>query len=343
MIQSFEVPLRAIVVGAGAIGANHIRLYNEMSEVDLVGVVEPVEATAARIHKLYRVPVYPRLETLLQDFTPDLASVAVPATLHYEVASRLLEAGVNVLVEKPITTSLEDGRRLIRLASDNECLFTVGHIERFNPAVKELKRRLAAGQFGDIFMLRAERSGHFPSRIQDIGVTLDLAIHDLDIFNWLVGTPPVTIYGQTVQNIYSDHDDLLCGILRFANRSIGFLNVNWVTPHKVRKLALSGTLGMVEVNYLTQELVFYRHSKQPSGTYTDLKVLVGHNEAEIIHFPVISEEPLRAELQNFVNACLGKESLVVSGEDGLGALYLAHLLLKSGQEHQIQAVVPFAF
>ncbi len=340
MVQINERTLRAIVVGTGSIGANHVRIYNEMPEVELAGVVEPDPATAAKIGRIYRVPVYPTLEILLNEFRPDLASVAVPATLHYAVASRLLEAKVNVLVEKPIATNLEDGRRLIRLAEENKCLFSVGHIERFNPAVKELKRRLAAGQFGEIFMVRAERQGHFPVRLQDTGVTIDLAIHDLDIINWLLGAPPVSVYGQTIRKIYSDHDDLVCGILRFANGAIGTINVNWVTPYKVRKLSLTSTLGMVEVNYLTQELIFYRNSTQPRGTYTNLKVLVGHNEGEVIHFPVNSEEPLKAELQNVVNACLGKEPPLVLAKDGLWALYLAHLLLKSAREQQIQDVQP---
>jgi predicted dehydrogenase len=337
-----ERPLRAIVVGAGSIGANHVRIYNEMPEVELAGVVEPDPATAARISRVYHVPVYLTLEALLAEGRRvDLASVAVPATRHYAIASHLLEARVNVLVEKPITTNLAEGQRLARLALENNCLFTVGHIERFNPAIKELKRRLDAGQFGQIFMVRAERQGHFPTRKQDTGVTIDLAIHDLDIFNWLLGESPVSVYGQTIGGIYSDHDDLVCGLLRFASGKVASLNVNWVTPHKVRKISLTGSLGMVEVNYLTQELIFYRNSRYPAGAYTNLKVLVGHNEGEVIHFPVNSEEPLKAELQNVVNACLGKEPLQVPAQAGLEALYLAQLLIESGREQQLKMVEPF--
>ncbi len=335
-----ERPLRAIVVGAGSIGANHVRIYNEMPEVELAGVVDPDPATAAQIGRVYHVPVYQTLEALLEECRPDLASVAVPATLHYAVASRLLAAKVNVLVEKPVTTTLEDGQHLIRLAVENNCLFTVGHIERFNPAIKELKRRLEAGEFGQIYMIRAERQGHFPARVQDTGVTIDLAIHDLDIINWLLREPPISIYGQTIRGIYSDHDDMVCGILHFASGTVATLNVNWVTPHKVRKLSLTSSLGMVEVNYLTQELIFYRNSRQPRGTYTNLNVLVGQNEGGVIHFPINFEEPLKAELQNVVKACLDKEPLLVQAQEGLQALYLAQLLVESGREHQIKEVQP---
>ncbi len=330
--------LKAAVIGAGSIGHNHVRIYNEMVGVELVGVVEPIPASAEQIQRTYRVPVFPTMQIMLEQIRPDLASVAVPTSLHFSIASRLLQSGIHVLVEKPIANTLEEGRELIKLARSSGVLLSVGHIERFNPAVKELKRRLDSNELGRVFTIQAQRQGPFPQRIRDVGVIIDLATHDLDLMLWLIGSQPLHIFGETARNIHTDHEDLVSGLVRFANGTIGVLNINWLTPTKVRQLSICGEKGMFVVNYLTQQLTFYRNAQNSHGTYSSIEVLTGVSEGEMIRYPIASQEPLRVELESFVRACSGKSAIEVTGEDGLMALYMAQLLRKAGQENQIQFI-----
>lgn len=176
--------MRAAVIGVGAMGRNHARVYREMPETDLVAVADLDEARAGEVVRLYGGSVYTDHQVMLSEVRPDLVSVAVPTKEHYKVGLCALEAGCHVLVEKPIAATLEQGRHMIDRAAQVGRVLVVGHIERYNPAVTELKRRLEEGQLGRIFQIRARRLGPFPARVRDVGVVVDLATHDLDIMRY---------------------------------------------------------------------------------------------------------------------------------------------------------------
>lgn len=319
--------LRVGVIGVGAMGRNHARVYNEMEETELVAVADSNPETAHKAARLFRTTAYTDYGEMLERERLDAVSIAVPSREHLAAAQAAAGAGVSMLVEKPIAGSVAEAERIIALAHERRVLLTIGHIERFNPAVIELKRRLDSGELGRIFQIRVRRLGPFPARIRDVGVVLDLATHDLDIFCYLTGVPVTRVYAETARRIHTDHEDLLSGIIAFANGTVGVLDINWLTPTKVRELSVTGECGMFVVNYLTQELYFYRN-RSTEGDWKSLQTLSSVSEGEMIKPNIQMREPLKVELESFVRAVACQETAPVSGEDGLRALALAQRLVE---------------
>jgi UDP-N-acetylglucosamine 3-dehydrogenase len=326
-LEALPAPLKVAVVGAGSMGANHLRVLRELGEdvVALVGVAEPQAPTRERAVRRYAVPGFADYRQMLAETRPDLVAVVVPTHLHYEVASYALDTGIHVLVEKPITSTADEALALIDLAAARGVRLAVGHIERFNPAVAELKRRLAAGDLGRIFSLHARRLGPFPPRIRDVGVILDLATHDLDVMRYLADADVEQVFAETQQRIHQSHEDLVLGILRFANSAIGMLDVNWLTPTKVRELSVTGERGMYLVNYLTQDLYFYEND-YTATTWDALRTTTGVSEGTMTRLKVQKAEPLKLEYEQVLRALVHETPLTVTGEDGLAVLQLAHQL-----------------
>ncbi len=314
--------LKVAVVGAGSMGMNHLRVLKDLDgeHVQLVGVAETSEPVLQRAVRRFHVAGYADYRQMIEETHPDLVSVVVPTHRHFEIASYVLDRGIHVLIEKPITNTLEEALALIRLACLRNARIAVGHIERFNPAVIELKRHLVAGELGQIFQLHARRLGPFPSRILDVGVTLDLATHDIDVMRYLADAEVEGVYAETQRRIHNTHEDLLLGILRFSNDAIGILDVNWLTPTKVRELSITGERGMYLVNYLTQDVYFYENDYTPT-TWDAL--LAGISEGTMTRLKVQKAEPLRLEYENVVAAICDDTAPIVSGEDGLAVLRVA--------------------
>ncbi|OGO43252.1 MAG: oxidoreductase [Chloroflexi bacterium RBG_16_57_9] len=332
--KSESASIRAAVIGVGAMGKQHARIYNDLPGVTLVGVADKNMQAAQEVARRYHTAAYAGFHDLLQHEAPDLVSIVVPTRLHREVALAAIERGVHVLVEKPIASTEDEGAEMIMHAHARGVKLAVGHVERFNPAVIELKRRLALGELGRVFQIHARRLGPFPARVRDVGVVIDLAAHDLDIMWYLIGAEVTRIYAETERRVHTEHEDLLSGLLRFADGTVGVLDVNWLTPTKVRELAVTGERGMFLVNYLTQELYFYENETTVHGWDT-LSILRGVEEGRTIRLRVEKKEPLRAELEAFVDAVVGNKELPVTGEDGLRALRLAHQVVEAGREHKI--------
>jgi predicted dehydrogenase len=240
-------------------------------------------------------------------------------------------------VEKPIASTIEEGQEMVALAASRGLKLAVGHIERFNPAIVELKRRLKRGEAGQVFQIHARRLGPFPTRVRDVGVVIDLATHDLDIMRYLLDSEVKRIYAETEQEIHTAHEDLLSGLLRFENGVIGLLSINWLTPTKIRELAVTGERGMFLVNYLTQDLYFYENDHVDSQ-WESLGLLRGVSEGNMVRLKIEKREPLRVEIEAFVKAVLEDEEPGVRGEDGLMALALAQKLVESGQENRVIAL-----
>ena len=326
--------LKAAVVGVGSMGGNHARVYHNMENVELVAVVDSFEDLAIKIGKRFNVPYYTSLDKMLEQCQPDLVSVAVPTSLHFEVCSTLLKRGVNVLVEKPITSHLDDAEQLIALAKSTGLILAVGHIERFNPAVAELVRQLRTHKIGRVYQINAQRLSPYPPRIQDVGVVIDLASHDIDLFRYLMDDPIVRVYGETLHSINSTHEDMFSGLLRFQNGAIGVLNVNWMTPAKIRSLTITGARGMFICNLLSQELNFYENSSN-SNEWDSLSILHGVSEGNMTGFSIRRYEPLAAELADFIEAVSEKRPPLVRGEDGLETLRQALEFVKSGESVEL--------
>jgi len=298
-------------------GRNHARVWQEAIEgVELVAVAEPAQALLDRVSAEYSVRGYRDVRALVAEEQPELVSIAAPTSLHEELSIAALAGGCHVLVEKPIAASRDEAERMMAAARRSERMLTVGHIERFNPAIVELRRRVASGELGRIFQVTATRLGPFPDRIRDVGVVVDLAPHDLDIMRFLLGADPVRIYAETEQRIHTDHEDLFVGVLKFPGGAVGLLNINWLTPTKRRTLTVTGERGMYSVDYLAQELVF--HPNLADGS-------VSEGLAE--HRPIERREPLRVELEAFAEAVRAGGPAPVDPREALRALLLARALV----------------
>lgn len=326
--------LKAAVIGVGSMGKNHARVYTEIAHTKLVGVADVSEEHVNQVARKYGVTGYTDYRHMLAQQRPDVVTVAVPTSLHQEVATAAMEAGAHVLIEKPIAATVEEAQALIARAAELERQLMVGHIVRFNPAIQALKQHLDAGELGRIFQIVCRRTGPFPARIRDVGVVVDLAPHDLDVMRFISGAEPVRIYAETERQIHTDHEDSLAAVLRFDQGFTGMLEINWLTPTKVREVVVLGERGMFRVDDLTQDLYFYENPQANGEMWNTLQLLKGVSEGKMIRYHLHRYEPLRAELEAFTQAVLEAQPVPVSGEDGLAALRLALLLVDSAARSQ---------
>lgn len=327
-------PSRAGVIGLGMMGRNHVRVWDEsVPEVELVAVADSDPSAVSAATAGRRARGYTDAVRMLAEESLDLVSIVAPTSLHCELTLASLEAGANVLVEKPIAATRDEGLRMVRAAAAAGRMLTVGHIERFNPAIRELKRRLAADELGRVFQVTATRLGPFPARIRDVGVVVDLAPHDIDIFRYLIGSEPIRIYAETEQRIHTEHEDLFNGILKFANGVVGVLNINWLTPTKRRLLTVTGERGMYIADYIAQDLVFHANS-DAAETWINRgagAAITTVAEGEMTRRAIRREEPLAVELREFARAVRAGGPPPVDPADAMIALQLARLMVESAR------------
>jgi predicted dehydrogenase len=331
--------IKVAVIGVGSMGKNHARIYSELPDNELTTRLVAVSDADAKIAESVAVRfgahAYSDHRQMLENERPDAVSIAVPTALHESVATDALEAGAHILVEKPITATLEEGKRLIKRAADLKRQLMVGHIVRFNPAMQTLKQKLQTNELGRIFQIFCRRAGPFPARIRDVGVVIDLATHDLDVMRFLTGLDPLRVYAEIEQRIHTEHEDLIFGMLRFPEGITGALEINWLTPTKVRETLVLGERGLFKVDDLTQDLYFYENEDVNSETWPALQNLKGVSEGQMVRYALQRYEPLKAELQAFLQAITSGGAMPVSGKDGLQALRLALALIESGHSHRV--------
>lgn len=328
-------PLRAGVIGLGMMGRNHVRVWDELQGVELVAVADPDPVAVESGTHRRRARGFEDAERMLAEEELDLVSIVAPTSLHLPLTLAALRAGASVLVEKPIAATREEATEMIAAAAAAGRLLTVGHIERFNPAILELRRRLADGELGRIFQISAQRLGPFPARIRDVGVVVDLAPHDLDVMRFLIGSEPVRIYAETERRIHTDHEDLFHGVMKFANGVVGVLDINWLTPTKRRTLTVTGERGMYVADYIAQDLVFYANP-EAEGTWENRGV-TSVAEGEMTRRSIQRQEPLRVELAAFADAVRNGGPPPVEPHDAMVALLLARKMVESGLSGQVIA------
>jgi predicted dehydrogenase len=278
-------------------GRNHARVLADLPHVALVGVADPAEMARAGYVAPRGVMVYADYRQMLEAERPDAVTVSVPTALHCEVTCAALEAGAHVLVEKPIARTLEEADRMIATAQAVGKKLMVGHVERFNPVVTELKRLIGSGELGRIHQMHARRIGPFPQRVQDVGVILDLATHDIDVMHFLTGGSVVRVSAET----NAPREDMLAGVLRFDTGAVGVLDVHWLGTDKIRELTVVAEGGTFAADYLTQRLL---------GGAT-----------------VARREPLRIEHEQFAECILSDGTPFVSGTEGRATLSVALRLM----------------
>jgi UDP-N-acetylglucosamine 3-dehydrogenase len=331
-------PLRAGVIGLGMMGRNHVRVWDEaVEDVDLVAVADPDPKAVERATAGRRARGFDDVDRMLAEEELDLVSIVAPTSLHLPVTLAALRAGANVLVEKPIAATSDEASEMIEAATAAGRMLTVGHIERFNPAIRELRRRLTDGELGRIFQIKATRLGPFPARIRDVGVVVDLAPHDLDVMRYLVDSEPIRLYAETERRIHTLHEDLFNGVIKFANGVVGVLDINWLTPTKRRSLTVTGERGMFLADYIAQDLVLWAN---PGATETWVNAGAGAlitsvAEGEMTRYSIHRREPLAVELDEFARAVRDGGPPPVAPRDAVIALLLARTMVESAQTGRV--------
>jgi UDP-N-acetylglucosamine 3-dehydrogenase len=309
------------VVGAGNMGQHHVRNYAELASADLRAVVDHDRARAERLAARHGATAFASVGELIAAGEVAAVSIATPTSSHVQVATELLEAGKHVLVEKPIAPTAAEGGRLTRLARERSLVLAVGHVERFNPAVRELKRRIEGGAMGELLSLVARRVGVMPPQVADADVIVDLAVHDIDIFRYLLDADrPNDVYANAGKAIAADRFDFADIFLRFEGVAC-FLQVNWITPVKIRSLAVTGTAGYAEIEYVTQRLDYF--PGRPVASVDSFAELEAYSGREPERPSLEHREPLAAELEEFLKAVRGESAEIVGGEDATRSIEIA--------------------
>ncbi len=293
--------IRVGVVGLGQWGQHHVRIYHHLPGVTLAGIADSAPRAVGALARRYNIPGYRDHRMLFGQV--DAVSIVVPTALHYEIAREFLQHGVHVLVEKPITTTVEQAAELVDLAQRRGVALLVGHVERFKPAVQALRELVTDPLFVQVRRVRPWN----PRRVMDVGVVLDLMIHDLDIILTLMRTPVARVSAIGAA-IHGEDEDLAVAHLALRNGCLASFVASRVSPVKAAELEITLPDGLIHLNYLSQQITIRRH-----GT---LRRTV-----------VKGEEPLRAELTHFVECVRGNAMPLVSGEDGQRALEVAKEIL----------------
>jgi predicted dehydrogenase len=317
-------PLRVGLAGLGSMGRNHLRHLAAREGCVLSAVADPAADVLADAVAKTGAAGFADPLAMIEEAALDAVVIASPTTTHAAVAGAAIARGLPLLVEKPLAATVEEGIALVEAAGSRGIPLQVGHVERFNPAVLELGRRIEKGWVGTIYSITSRRAGPFPARIRDVGVTIDLATHDADIISWVAGERPVRVYAETAQRLHATNEDLLFGLLHFPSGATGMLDVNWLTPAKRRQLAVVGEAGMFELDYLTQRLTF---TSADTGSPTIIDGYATTFEGNVVDVEIASREPLAAELDAFLAVARDGGRPVVNGIDGLWALAIATSLL----------------
>lgn len=311
--------LRVGVVGVGSLGRHHARVYAGLPRAALVGVVDAIPDRAREVAAACSTRAFENYSDLLGKV--DAVSIATPTILHAPIGEEFLGNGIHVLVEKPISNSLEGADRLIRAACSNGRVLQVGHLERFNPVVRAVRAVVRRPRF-----FEAHRLGVFSPRSLDIDVILDLMIHDLDIIRLMVPAPPAEIQAVGLA-ILTGRIDIANARIRFADGCVANLTASRVSTDKIRKLRLFHAQEYISLDYTRQDASVYRVERtQSSG----MPRIVGSR------IEPARREPLEAELESFVDACLGRAPVECSGEEGRATLALALEVLAQAEMAQAQ-------
>jgi UDP-N-acetylglucosamine 3-dehydrogenase len=324
-------PLRLGLVGLGSMGRNHLRVISNHPETTLAAVADTDPAALEAAAGATGAARFADPLEMIRQTELDGVVIAAPTTAHMPLALAAIDRGISVLVEKPLAATVDDALAIVAAARKRKVRVQIGHVERYNPAVLEMGRLMRAGWLSTIYAITSRRAGPFPARIRDVGVTVDLGTHDVDILCWIAGERPVRVYAETAQRLHATHEDLTFGLMHFPSGATGFLDVDWLTPAKRRSLVAVGEEGMFELDYLTQRLTFTRSNVERPQMIAGYATTFTGDVAEI---PVDNIEPLRAQLDEFVRVLRTGDRPYVDAEDGLWAVALANALLTAASERR---------
>jgi len=339
--------VKVAVLGTGSLGQHHVRIYSELQTaglVELAGIYDANADTAKKLAAKHNAKLFNSIAEAAD--ASDALNIVTPTTTHFDIAKQLLLQGKHVLVEKPMTDSSAQAAELIQIAQQKNCVLQVGHVERFNPVFHYLETAAPEPRF-----IETHRLSPYPARSTDIGVVLDLMIHDLDVVLAFVKSPVTSVDAVGIP-VLSKSEDIANARLRFANGCVANLTASRVSPERMRKIRVFSGGAMpsyISLDYRAQEGFIYRIARDGEEESSILKKVlaaklgIGKDSAIVSEFggkrivrepvPIAKDEPLKLELQDFVNCVREKHAPVVSGESAKRALDLAFEITRQVQQH----------
>ncbi|MEM1524709.1 MAG: Gfo/Idh/MocA family oxidoreductase [Nitrososphaerales archaeon] len=297
------------VIGVGGWGKNHLRV---LKELNVLSSFCDIDITKVKMYEeRYGIKGYTSVDEMLKNEDLDAVTICTPTSTHYEIGMKTIGLGLDTFIEKPLTYSSREGEELVSLAREKNVILTVGYIERFNPAVIELKKILKNGEVGEPLLLEFHRENRWAGQVRDVGVVMDTSVHDIDTARWIFEKEPKLVFARTGK-VISDYEDFATIILGFDREKTAFITSNWVTPKRVRQLITVCTNGIVTIDFITQE------------------IKIDDNERTIIPRKEW-QEPLMLELKSFIDCVRRREPPLIKGEDGVNITKIAEAALISSQ------------
>jgi UDP-N-acetylglucosamine 3-dehydrogenase len=306
--------LGVAVIGTGQWGKNHARVYKELPSTELVAVCDANAERAQAIAKQYGVKAYVNSTEMLKDKSIEAVNVCTWSTLLAQEAMKALNAGKHVLVEKPMGTTPEQAKQLVKIAKDNGLHLSVGFLMRFIPGLQLIRQSVENKKIGELVCVTAKRVSQWPERIGDVGVVKDTAIHDIDVMRFISNQDPVSVYAKMGSMRIKKFEDYAHIMLTYENGESAFIESNWLTPYKTRMLTVTGSEAIMRLDYISQDLWI-------------------EQKAETVQPRLPFQEPLKAELQHFVDCIVDKKKPLVTGEDGVKALEIATAAMQSSNKN----------
>ena len=322
------------IIGAGTMGTNHARVLSAMKNVDIC-ISEVNEERCRDIAGTFNAKsFYFDHNDMLKKEKLDGVVIAAPSQYHKKLFLDCAQHNVNILVEKPIAENIQDARIMIEMAKEKRIIFAVGHIERFNPVVAKMKELIS--EIGDIYLVNTVRAGPFPKRLYGSpgGVLVDLAVHDVDIIRYLVGDID-EVFSHVIK---SGTQEIYAKALFKINKIRGSSEFSWISPRRIRTIEIYGTNGMLRGDYHSQSVWFYENlnseSRKTKNLFEDIILKGNVTEGKVIQYPIQAEEPLKLELQNFIESIKNNLQPLVKPEDAQKALSVALSIIESGSENR---------
>ena len=329
------IMINIAVIGVGAMGFHHTRVLSELDSVNLRAICDSNSDSAKNVaHKFHIPKFYTDYKEMIEAEELEAVVIAVPTAFHKDVAVHCLRKNLNTFVEKPIADTLEAAQEIIDAAKQTGKLLMVGHVERFNPAVTKIKELIDSGELGDLYLVNTVRAGPSPKRLlgKREGVLVDLAVHDADIINYLVGDIK-QVFSQLIvsgkQEIYAK------ALFKMDKGLIGSSEFSWVSPRKRREIEIYGVKGILRGNYVEQTVWFYENGEDlqnfdPKNYYKAVLLGGAIREGKVIKYPVQKQEPLKLEHAHFVSCIKNKSEPLITPEYAKKALAIALSILESG-------------
>jgi predicted dehydrogenase len=323
--------LKAAVLGLGVMGRHHCRVLNGLDGVEFIGAYDPGENVPTTIEGQR---VYKDFSELL-DLKPDYCVVASPTIFHLELGLELSARKIHALIEKPVASDTASSRQLVAAFHAAGLVGGVGHIERFNPALQEMRHRIESGALGEIFQISTRRQGPFPGRIADVGVVKDLATHDIDLTAWVTQQQYVSISARTTHKSGRPHEDMVIAIATLSKGTIASHTVNWLSPQKERTTIVVGEKGSLVADTLTADLTYFENGNTTTA-WDQVSAFRGVSEGDVTRFALQRREPLVVEHETFRDAVLtGDQSKIVTLEEGARVVAIAEEMILDGKLHAL--------